>query len=161
MRHLLFCLSLAILLSGCAEIQQAAQEYEAQETAQKERQQKIQNADLDKPEYVLSVQDLADEFSSNSVTAEDKYMDRVVELNGTIGSIDDSMFDQNSVNIFIRGSEYDISSVSCKVNRSSSSARTLRKGMSIILRGVVTSEDTGVELSRCIFWMSEENRWIS
>lgn len=161
MRALVFCLSLACLLAGCTEIQQAAQEIEAKETAQNDREQRIQNANLDKPEYVLSVGDIANEFSSNSVMAENKYMDRVVELSGTVGSIDDSAFDQESVTVSIRGGEYDMDSVSCNMNRNAEAVKIMQKGMSTIVRGVVTSESTGVELSRCNFWLNDENRWVN
>jgi hypothetical protein len=128
MRQLICCLSLAFLLAGCADIKQAAQECEAQEAAQNERERKVQNADLDKPEYVLTVQDIANKFSSNSVTAEGKCMDRVVELRGAIGSIDDSILDQGTVNILIRGNEYGIASASCNASRNSEAVRMLQKG---------------------------------
>lgn len=97
----------------------------------------------------------------NSVTAENKYMDRVVELSGTIGSIDDSLLDESNATVSIRGDEYSLSSVSCNVRRNSEAAQVLQKGMNIVFRGVVTSEDTGIEMSRCNFWISDENRWIT
>ena len=161
MSKVFYGLALVCLLFGCTKIQQVAKEFEATEVAQDERTQKIQNANLDNPEYVLSVQDIANEFSNNSVTAENKYMDRVVELSGTIGSIDDSLLDESNATVSIRGDEYSLSSVSCNVRRNSEAAQVLQKGMNIVFRGVVTSEDTGIEMSRCNFWISDENRWIT
>ena len=87
-------------------------------------------------------------------------MNQPVELTGYIGMIDDSPFDENNVIITIDGGEYSFSSVSCFKSRTAPEVRELRKGMRVAVRGVVTSEDMGVKLSRCKFWSFSQDRWI-
>ena len=86
-------------------------------------------------------------------------MNQPVELTGYIGSIDDSMFDEKNISITITGGEYSFSSVSCSKPRSAPEARELHKGIHVAVRGVVTSEEMGVMLSRCKFWSFSQNRW--
>ena len=71
-----------------------------------------------------------------------------------------SMFDEKNVSITIRGGEYSFSSVSCSKPRSSDAVRELRKSMRVAVRGVITSEEMGIGLSRCKFWIFSEKRWV-
>ena len=87
-------------------------------------------------------------------------MNQPVEINGYIGSIDDSLFDEKNVSITITGGEYSFSSVSCTKPRNAPEVRELHKGMRVSVRGVITSEEMGVGLSRCKFWSFSEDRWI-
>lgn len=149
-----------LLTTGCAELQEIAEEYKAEQAAEEAKQNKIRTLDLDQPIASLSVEAIADEFEANSVMAENKYMNQPVELIGFIGSIDDSLFDEKNVNITITAGEYSFSSVSCSKPRSAPEVSELRKGMRVAVRGVVTSEEMGVELSRCKFWSYAQDRWI-
>lgn len=88
-------------------------------------------------------------------------MNQPVELTGYIGMSDDSLFDENNVSITIGGGEYSFSSVSCSKSLSAPEVRELRKGMRVAVRGVVTSEEMGVQLSRCKFWSFSQDRWIA
>ena len=87
-------------------------------------------------------------------------MNQPVEINGYIGSIDDSLFDEKNVSITITGGEYSFSSVSCSKPRSAPEVRELRKGMRVAVRGIITSEEMGIGLSRCKFWSFSQDRWI-
>ena len=149
-----------ILTTGCAELQEIAEEYKAEQAAEEAEQNRIRTLDLDQPIAKLSVEEIAEEFEANSVMAENKYMNQPVELTGYIGSIDDSLFDEKNVSITITGDEYSFSSVSCSKPRSAPEVRVLRKGMRVAVRGIVTSEEMGVELSRCKFWSFSQDRWI-
>ena len=149
-----------LLTAGCAELKEIADEYQAEQAAAEAEQNRIRTLDLDQPIAKLTVEAIAEEFESNSVMAENKYMNQPVELTGYIGSIDDSLFDEKNVSITITGGEYSFSSVSCSKPRSAPEVRELRKGMSVAVRGVVTSEEMGVELSRCKFWSFSQDRWI-
>ena len=149
-----------LLITGCAELQEITEEYKAEQAAEEAKKKRIRTLDIDQPIANLSVEAIAEEFEANSVMAEDKYMNQPVEINGYIGSIDDSLFDEKNVSITITGGEYSFSSVSCSKPRNATEVRELRKGMRVAVRGVVTSEAMGVGLSRCKFWSFSEDRWI-
>ena len=149
-----------LLITGCAELQEITEEYKAEQAAEEAKKKRIRTLDIDQPIANLSVEAIAEEFEANSVMAEDKYMNQTVEINGYIGSIDDSLFDEKNVSITITGGEYSFSSVSCTKPRNAPEVRELRKGMRVAVRGVVTSEEMGVGLSRCKFWSFSEDRWI-
>ena len=149
-----------LITTGCAELQEIAEEHKAEQAAEKAKKDRISTLDIDQPIANLSVEAISEEFEANSVMAENKYMNQPVELTGYIGSIDDSLFDEKNVSITITGGEYSFSSVSCSKPRSAPEVRELRKGMRVAVRGVVTSEEMGVGLSRCKFWSFSEDRWI-
>ena len=149
-----------LLTAGCAELREIAEEYQAEQAAEEAEQNRIRTLDLDQPIASLGVEAIAEEFEANSVMAENKYMNQPIELRGYIGSIDDSMFDEKNISITIRGGEYSFSSVSCSKPRSSDAVRELRKNMRVAVRGVITSEEMGIGLSRCKFWIFYENRWV-
>ena len=149
-----------LLTAGCAELREIAEEYQAEQAAEEAEQNRIRTLDLDQPIASLGVEAIAEEFEANSVMAENKYMNQPIELRGYIGSIDDSMFDEKNISITIRGGEYSFSSVSCSKPRSSDAVRELRKNMRVAVRGVITSEEMGIGLSRCKFWIFSENRWV-
>ena len=149
-----------LVTAGCADLQEIAEEHKAEQAAEKAKKDRISTLDIDQPIAHLSVAAISEEFEANSVMAENKYMNQPVELTGYIGSIDDSLFDEKNVSITITGGEYSFSSVSCSKPRSAPEVRELRKGMRVAVRGVVTSEEMGVGLSRCKFWSFSEDRWI-
>lgn len=156
----IFVAGTLLLTTGCAELKEIAEEYKAEQAAAEAEQNRIRTLDLDQPIAKLSVEAISEEFESNSVMAEDKYMNQPVELTGYIGSIDDSLFDEKNVSITITGGQYSFASVSCTKPRSAPEVRELRKGMRVAVRGVVTSEEMGVGLSRCKFWSFSQDRWI-
>ena len=149
-----------LLTAGCAELKEIAEEYQAEQAAEEAKQNQIRTTDIDQPIAKLTVEAISEEFESNSVMAENKYMNQPVELTGYIGSIDDSLFDEKNVSITITGGEYSFSSVSCSKPRNAPEVRELRKGMYVAVRGVITSEEMGVMLSRCKFWSFSQDRWI-
>lgn len=149
-----------LVTTGCAELQEIAEEHKAEQAEEKAKKDRISTLDIDQPIANLSVEAISEEFEANSVMAENKYMNQPVELTGYIGSIDDSLFDEKNVSITITGGEYSFSSVSCSKPRSAPEVRELSKGMRVAVRGVVTSEEMGVGLSRCKFWSFSQDRWI-
>ena len=132
-----------LISTGCSELQEIAEEYKTEQAAEEAKKNRIRTLDIDQPIAKLSVEAISEEFESNSVMAEDKYMNQPVELRGYIGSIDDSLFNDKSVTIRIDAGEYSFSSVSCSKPRSAPEVRQLRKGMHVAVRGVVTSEVAG------------------
>ena len=83
-----------LLTTGCAELKEIAEEYKAEQAAEEAKENRIKTLDLDQPIASLSVEAIAEEFEANSVMAENKYMNQPVEISGSIGSIDDSLFDE-------------------------------------------------------------------
>ena len=132
-----------LVSTGCSELQEIAEEYKTEQAAEEAKKNRIRTLDIDQPIAKLSVEAISEEFESNSVMAEDKYMNQPVELRGYIGTIDDSPFNDKSVTITIDAGEYSFSSVSCSKPRSAPEVRQLRKGMHVAVRGVVTSEVAG------------------
>jgi len=149
-----------LLTAGCAELKEIAEEYKAEQAAEEAKRNQIRTADIDQPIAKLSVEAISEEFESNSIMAENKYMNQPVQITGYIGSIDDSLFNEKSVGITITGGEYSFSSVSCSKPRNAPEVRELRKGMHVAVRGVITSEEMGIMLSRCKFWSFSQERWI-
>ena len=149
-----------VLTAGCADLKEIAEEYQAEQAAEETEKNRIRTLNVDQPIAKLTVEAISEEFESNSVVAENKYMNQLVELTGYIGSIDDSLFDEKNVSITITGGEYSFSSVSCSKPRNTPEVRELRKGMHVAVRGVITSKEMGVMLSRCKFWSFSQDRWI-
>ena len=114
----IFVAGTLLLTTGCAELKEIAEEYKAEQAAAEAEQNRIRTLDLDQPIAKLSVEAISEEFESNSVMAEDKYMNQPVELTGYIGSIDDSLFDEKNVSITVTGGQYSFASVSCTKPRS-------------------------------------------
>jgi len=152
---------LAATATSCAQIDKIVKEYEAKKEATQAESDQIRNADLDNPVASLSVEQISDEFESNSVLAEDKYMNKPVEISGYIGSIDDSMFGEDEVGIQITsGGEFSMASVACSVPRKSPIVAQLKKGDRVAVRGVITSEEMGIGMSRCKFYDYKTEQWI-
>ncbi len=123
--------------------------------------EKLKEINIHEPLYKVNVDQIVKEFESNSITAEDKYLYKPIEVHGYITSIDDSMFNDNDVTISMdNGEEYSFDRISCNVTRSAQSVRELRKGMRVALRGVVVSEEAGVTLKKCAFYIFSEKRWV-
>ena len=146
--------------TGCAEIKEALDEYKTEQVQQEATQQRVRTINVDQPIAKLSVEEISEEFEANSVMAENKYMNQPVELHGQIGMIDDSPFNDQNIIITVNAGEYSLASVSCTKPRTSAAVAQLRKGMSVAVRGVVTSEQMGIGLSRCKFWSHPQKRWI-
>lgn len=117
----------------------------------------------------LTVKQLANEFEANSIVAEEKYANQMVSVSGVIDSVDDSMFNQDSVTVRLgvpdgyqcfgefgctSMPDMSFSYVSCSHSRSEPILRELRKGMKLEVRGIVYSESTGVRLKECRYYKS-------
>jgi len=164
MKKWLLSLPLCLLVAtatSCAQIDKIVKEYEAKKEATQAENDQIRNADLDNPVASLSVEQISNEFESNSVLAEDKYMNKPVEISGYIGSIDDSMFGDDKVGVQITsGGEFSMASVACSVPRKSPIVAQFKKGDRVAVRGVITSEEMGIGMSRCKFYDYKSEQWI-
>jgi hypothetical protein len=117
----------------------------------------------------LTVKQLSEEFESNSIVAEDKYAGQMISVTGVVDSIDDAMFDQNSITVSLGvpdgyqcfGSlgctsmpDMSMASVSCAHKRSDPIVRELKKGMRLEVRGVVYTESMGVGMKNCRYYQT-------
>ena len=147
------------LTTGCAELKEMTEGYKTEQAAEEGEQNRIRTLDLDQPIAKLTVEAISEEFESNSVMAGDKYMNQPVEITGYIGSMDDSLLNEKtSISPLLVGSTVFF----CELHkpRSAPEVRELREEMRVAVRGVVTSEEMGVGLSRCKFWSFSQDRWI-
>ncbi len=115
----------------------------------------------------VTVKQLSEEFESNSIVAEDKYSGKMIAVSGIIDSVDDTIFDQNSVTVSLgvpdgvkcfgefgctSMPDFSFASVSCSHRRSDPVIRELKKDMKLEVRGIVYSESTGVRLKGCRYY---------
>lgn len=125
--------------------------------------------DYDNPAYRTTVSELSEEFSSNSVVAEEKYANKLIAVTGVIADVDDSLFDQNDVTILIGVPDEttcianagcitlpdaSLALISCSHQRSDPIVRQIQKGNPVEVRGIVYSESTGVHLKYCQYYSS-------
>ena len=138
-----------------------------QQREEKERWEKMYN----NPVARLSVKQISNEFEANSIVAEERYANKMVAITGVIDSVDDSMFDQNSVTVSLgvpdgytcfgpgmctTMPDMSFAKVSCSHNRSEKIIRQLSKGMKLEVRGIVYSESTGVRLKNCRYYRQNQ-----
>ena len=140
---------------------------ETKKAARREQEQKRMEALYENPIARVTVKQLSEEFESNSIVAEEEYANEMIAVTGIINSVDDSMFDQNSVTVSVGVPDsfecfgelgctsipdFSFASVSCSHRRSDPVIRQLRKDMKIEVRGIVYSESTGVRLKNCRYY---------
>ena len=65
-----------LITTGCAELQEIAEEHKAEQAAEEEKKNRIRTLDIDQPVANLSVEAISEEFEANSVMAENKYMNQ-------------------------------------------------------------------------------------
>ena len=98
-----------------------------------------------KPDYVVTATVLQKEFEDNEVTASSKYVNKILEVNGTIASVTPA--DSTHLNIALKtGSE--MSSVICTFPAISGSPR-FKSGDEITLRGECSGFLMDVLLNNC------------
>ena len=105
-------------------------------------------------DFTISVENIIEEFESNSIVAEEKFLKKKITLTyGEISSVDDSLISDNFVYVIIkpRGDEYSFRSVLCSHKRNETIIRILRKGMEVSVTGILDSESTGLSFRNCSY----------
>jgi hypothetical protein len=98
-----------------------------------------------KPDYVVTSADLQKEFEDNETTASAKYINKIVEVTGTVASVKQA--ENNSVNItLITGS--DMSSVICTFTKLADYSK-LKAGDKVTIRGECSGYLMDVLLNNC------------
>lgn len=143
---------------------------EDEKAARQEQERKTMDSLYKNPIARMTVKQLSEEFESNSIVAEEEYANKMIAVTGVINSVDDSMFDQNSVTVSVgvpdgfecfgelgctSMPDFSFASVSCAHRRSDPVIRQLKKDMKIEVRGIVYSESTGVRLKNCRYYRGQ------
>ena len=120
---------------------------------------------LNASQFQTTVENIINEFAQNSIVAEDKYMNKKVNLTkGEILSIDDSVFSefvgQNDVSVLIQPQpknafDFSFDSISCVHNRNESIVKKLRKGMKVEISGLLIGEEWGLVFKDCKYTSSD------
>ena len=120
---------------------------------------------LNSAQFQTTLENIINEFAENSIVAEDKYMNKRINLTkGEILSIDDSVFSefvgQNEVSVLIQPqpkNEFDFSfdTISCVHNRDENIIRKLKKGMKVDITGLLIGEEFGLVFKDCRYTSSE------
>ena len=105
-------------------------------------------------DFTISVENIIEEFESNSIVAEEKFLKKKITLTyGEISSVDDSLINDDFVSVIIkpRGDEYSFRSVLCSHKRNETIIRILRKGMEVSVTGILDSESTSLSFRNCSY----------
>ena len=97
-----------------------------------------------KPDYVVTAVMLQKEFEDNEKTASDKYINKIIEVNGTILSV--TQADSNSINLSLK-TESDLSSVICTF--AATDPLKFRAGEDVTIRGECSGFLMDVLLNNC------------
>lgn len=103
------------------------------------------NPEKAKTDYVITATDLLKEFENNEAAASAKFVNRIIELTGTIESLDTG---NDSTLTVILKTDSDISSVICTF-RQSQNRDELKPGAEITVKGECSGFLTDVLLNNC------------
>lgn len=99
-----------------------------------------------KPEASLKASELFEQFSQNESEANSNYVGKVIEVEGTIYSID--LGDQNDLNVLLM-EDGAMFGVSCNAPRTEQNTN-LKEGDSVIIKGECSGFLSDVILIRCV-----------
>lgn len=100
------------------------------------------------PDYTLTVSSLASEYESAPDASDKKYIDRVVEVSGTISEI---TTDQNSSTVFILRNNENQTGVLCTLAESETQkAKHYKTGDQATIKGTCTGMLFEVVLNKCV-----------
>ncbi len=100
----------------------------------------------EKPDFQFTVPDLVNEFESDEEAANSLYLDKIIQVNGTIENIAD---DETSIILTLRDPEA-ISGVLCSFDKSITSVNKFTLGSDITVKGICTGYLLDVVLIKCI-----------
>ena len=98
-----------------------------------------------KPDFIITATALQKEFEDNETTASARYINKILEVSGTIGSI--TRADSNNLNIALKTGS-DISSVICTLTATSDASK-FKADEEITIRGECSGFLMDVLLNNC------------
>jgi hypothetical protein len=105
-----------------------------------------------KPEFVITATTLQKEFEDNEAAASSKYINKIIEVRGTIASVTPA--DSTHINISLKTGS-DISSVICTFSATGDHSK-FRTGEEITLRGECSGFLMDVLLNNCATVMNQK-----
>jgi hypothetical protein len=108
----------------------------------------LKHKDLQKsrPDFVITAADLLKAFENDEISANSKYVKKVLEISGTVESVKPG--ENLTINISLK-TESDFSSVICTF-QPASNPPDIKSGENIILRGECSGFLTDVLLNNCV-----------
>jgi hypothetical protein len=106
-------------------------------------------------DYTVNATELIHEFVSNDTTANQKYLNKILEVKGMIKKIEEN----SGTGIVVLGDTTDMSGVRCILDSATSAnAGSLKRGAVVTIKGAITGfnkDETGllgsdIELNRCV-----------
>lgn len=139
-RTILYSLAIAIILGGLY--------------GYKEYTRKVKDLSKVKADVQVEATDLIAAFEKNEAKGNEKYLDKIIEVKGTVRELDKSELGHYSI---ILGEENSMSSVRCSMDSThQEDAASLVKGSKVIVKGACTgfnADDllgSDVILNRCV-----------
>ena len=106
-----------------------------------------QNMQSAKSDFKMTATELFSDFEANETTANTKYLDKVIELNGTVQSVSE---EENKVSITLDAGGL-MGGVICQLDELSKHKRTeFKKGETVQMKGLCTGMLMDVVLVRCV-----------
>jgi hypothetical protein len=109
------------------------------------------SAEGEKAAFKLSAVQLFNEYSDNEAASNNKYLDKVLEVEGTISEI---LHDKNKSTVFVLKEEDDIFGIVCTLymedEETKNAATAIRLGDKIILKGICVGYDMDVKMNKCV-----------
>jgi hypothetical protein len=99
------------------------------------------------PDYTLSADDIFTDFEKNEADANKKYLDKVIEVSGTVQSFNNETLADRNVTL---QTETGMFGVICKLDSTYDSKYVVAAGSKIKIKGVCTGMLMDVVLIRCI-----------
>jgi len=101
-----------------------------------------------KPDYVIGVSSLVDEFSQDENSATTKYVDKILEVTGPVQAIEPTS--DSTMNVTL-SSENQMSGVICSFKDvSDPSSQNIKEGEIITVRGVCSGMLMDILLNNCV-----------
>ena len=94
----------------------------------------------------IQAQDLFNEFANDENTANAKYLDKVISINGTVTDL----AVEDGLNIVTLQTTSDMFGVICKIESGDEKVRKLKKGDQVKVKGVCTGMLMDVVMVRCV-----------
>ncbi|MBW1296483.1 OB-fold putative lipoprotein [Aquimarina litoralis] len=99
-----------------------------------------------KPNLLITSDVLVDNFSNNEIEANTKYLEEIIQVNGTIIAIDS---DKTGKGIITLGNEDTIGSVICHLSEKENE-KNLKTGQTVNIKGICTGYLMDVVLVKCV-----------
>lgn len=100
-----------------------------------------------KVDLSLDAKALYDEFSKDENTANAKYLDKVIQVKGTVASFDK----QNGTSLIMLDSGDPMGGVACELDPLTSHTKTeFQEGEEVIFKGTCSGKLSDVQISRCV-----------